>query len=363
MDTANALYVLPNGTLRPLDIGTSADRQAAHLDDLLTGPAQAWPLGLHLIAHTGTAAAPRAVNEPARIAWTRLAGGAPAPDLRGPVVITGPADLDDVLRSPSQDAVTEVTRMAGLLAQATILTGPQVSAVQLQGTRQEQCDMHAVSRDRASGRWAFALLDGIGDSDDVRVHVRRWAPELARTAARMGRPGNAIAEIRHLINTAPHRWGGMQAEAVAVVAVFEPGAPTLQVAWSGDARAYALSPRGRLTRLTRDHSEAQDKLNVGLVPDEWDHRTVLANLEYGRVGQVEVEARQVSRLLLCSDGVHHPLESRAPGLIRDLMAVATTERDAAATLVAEAVSAAMAREGEAGNATVLVAALPGARTP
>jgi len=59
------------------------------------------------------------------------------------------------------------------------------ATAQLIGDRSHQCDATAVST-APSGARAYALLDGIGSSDEIRDWTRTAARRLARTAARRG---------------------------------------------------------------------------------------------------------------------------------------------------------------------------------
>nr|WTB35230.1 hypothetical protein OG781_42375 [Streptomyces sp. NBC_00830] len=257
---AQALYVQPNGHTEPFYLDDDPKRQQADIAVELDGPVTAWQLGRHMTVHTGAPAYERTRNEPVRCAWRDLAG-AEAPDLRGPVIVTGPECRDGLLQPLPPQAAERVDRWARLLREATIRRRPQMSAVQAVGTRDLQCDTHAVHHDRDSGRWAFVVLDGIGDEEDIQEHVRTWAPELARAAARSGDPVSAIAHIRAQIPTRlGRRWGHMDPAAAAVVAVGHPTNPLLRLAWSGGRRrrrrrrlinsaSPPRTPRGELAGL------------------------------------------------------------------------------------------------------------------
>jgi serine/threonine protein phosphatase PrpC len=358
--TTPALYVQPGGHIEPFPLAEDCERQQKAIASELDGPASAFRLGRHLTVHANPEARQRPRNQVALSTWHDLAG-APGPDLRGPVIITGPERRDGLLQPLPAASAELVAHWARLKrAGAVVATSPEVSAVQDIGTRDLQCDAYAVRRDRASGRWAFVVLDGIGDEDDVQAHVRRWAPALARQAAISGDPADAIAQIRHQITSGlrARRWHYMDPGAVAVVAVYHPGDPTLRLAWSGDARAYRLSHIAGLNQLTKDHNYAQELLDAGRTPKEWDHNSVTATLEDGVVDHTEVPVNLIAQLILCSDGVYHPLETHEPGLLEAAAELALDAKDGAASLVAEALAVGRRRGDKRDNATALVVAFP-----
>jgi serine/threonine protein phosphatase PrpC len=208
-------------------------------------------------------------------------------------------------------------------------------------------------------RWAFVVLDGIGDEDDVRDHVQTWAPALAREAATSGYPHDAIAQIRaKILRQLGRRWHFTDPSAVAVVAVYGPTDPLLRLAWSGDARAYRLSRIGTAEPLTKDHNYAQELLDAGRQPKQWDHNSVTSCLEDGEIGAAEVELELVAQLILCSDGVYHPLDTHEPGLLEEAAVLALDAKESASSLVTEALALGRAREERCDNATALVVTFP-----
>ncbi|MGW1157809.1 PP2C family protein-serine/threonine phosphatase [Streptomyces sp. NPDC002519] len=355
-----ALYVQPGGHIEPFPLAGDCERQQKEIAAELDGPAAAFRLGRYLTVHASSDAHQRPRNRVALSTWHDLAG-VPGPDLRGPVIITGPERRDGLLQPLPAASAELVEHWARLeRAAAVVATSPEVSAVQAIGTRDLQCDAYAVRRDAASGRWAFVVLDGIGDEHDVQVHVRRWAPALAREAALSGDPADAIAQVRAQIQNRlrARRWGWMDPGAVAVVAVYQPGDPKLRLAWSGDARGYRLSHVTGLHQLTKDHNYAQELLDAGRTPREWDHNSVTAHLEDGEIGDTEVPVNLVAQLILCSDGVYHPLETHEPGLLEAAAELALDAKDSAASLVAEALAVGVRRGDKRDNATALVVRFP-----
>ena len=358
---SQALYVQPGGHLEDFPLMDDPERLQTAIAAELDGPAVAWRLGRHMTVHANPLARQRPRNQVALSVWHDLAGG-PGPDLRGPVIVTGAPRRDGLLQPLPAATAELVDHWARLQRAAAVVGGgePEVSAAQDIGTREMQCDAYAVRRDRARGRWAFVVLDGIGDEDGVRAHVRRWAPALAREAARSGDPADAIAQIRAQIldRLQAPRWRYWEPAAVAVVAVHHHGDPMLRLAWSGDARAYRLSRINGLHQLTKDHNYAQELLDAGRTPKEWDHNSVTANLEDGEIGSSQVEVDLAAQLILCSDGVYHPLETHEPGLLEAAAELALDAKDSAATLVAEALAVGRARNQARDNATALVVRFP-----
>ncbi|MDX2849259.1 protein phosphatase 2C domain-containing protein [Streptomyces sp. PA03-3a] len=358
METNPALYVQPAGHIEDFPLAGDADRQSKAIAGELDGPVATWRLGLHLTVHANADARRSPRNHVALSTWNDLAG-APGPDLRGPVIVTGAPGRDGLLQPLPQASAELVAHWARLQCAMAVVASPQVSAAQAIGTRDLQCDAHAVHRDRDSGRWAYVVLDGIGDEDDVRDHVRTWAPALAREAARSGDPADAIAHIRARIEAQQRsrRWHYMDPGAVAVDAVHHHDDPVLQLAWSGDARAYRFSRTGVLHQLTKDHNYAQELLDASRTPRKWDHNSVTANLEYGAIGHLQVHADLVRQLILCSDGVYHPLETHEPGLLEAVAELALDAKDSAASLVTEALAAGQRHGEKCDNATALVVTL------
>lgn len=183
------------------------------------------------------------------------------------------------------------------------------SAAQLIGGRSHQCDATATYTHQ--GRRAYALLDGIGSTEEIQAWTRSAARRLARAAARTG----ALEGLRqiHAARAAEptESWRvGCLPKAVAVVAVTEPGKP-LEVAWCGDARAYLIpTPGAQPERLTTDHNMRQVLLDLDQEPGPYARNRVTSYL-----GDTSPEpplgsvwARGSGRLLLASDGAYEPLE-------------------------------------------------------
>lgn len=358
MSGTTTLYVQPDGVFERTTLPDSTHGQQATIADLVDGPVASWRLGRHMTVHTSKPGPARTRNEVARETW-RTFGRGHAPDLRGVAVITGAPQPDGRLQSIPDATLEVATRWADLVRGASIAVRPDVCAVQARGTRDEQCDAFAIRRDAASGRWAYVVLDGIGDDEEVRRHVRTWAPVLARAAARLGDPAAAIAEIRESIAyRRRRRWSHMDPGAVAVVAVYDRTDPLIRVAWSGDARAYRLSHVDTIEPLTKDHNYAQELLDAGLQPKAWDHHSVTSTLEEGPIGSAAAPADLFAQLILCTDGVYHPLETQEPGLLQLTALMGLDAKGSAGALVDDAVRCALRWKGKSDNATALVVAFP-----
>lgn len=238
------------------------------------------------------------------------------------------------------------------------------ATAQLIGDRTVQCDATATASG-PNGARAFALLDGIGSTDEIRDWTRGAARRLARSAAYHADAEAGLRAQYERYAADPDRHGpwARQPDACAVVAVAMPR--WLTVAWCGDARAYLLV-RGTVLRLTADHNlrrvyppnDLHDGGNRNIVT------SCLGNPEtdqevknrYGHPA-IETVTRQLenSRLLLASDGAYEPHEDAghdlAAFLVGDL-------RETADSFVDTAVASARAvTDPYADNATVLIADL------
>lgn len=236
------------------------------------------------------------------------------------------------------------------------------ATAQLIGDRTHQCDATATAT-APSGARAYALLDGIGSTDEIRDWTRTAARRLARTAARRADAETGLRAVYERYAADPDRqdpWGPELPSAAAVVAVTAPGRP-LTIAWCGDARAYILV-RGTVQRLTADHNlrrvfPARDGRPGG-------NRNIITSYLGGIDTDQEVKNRyghpaietvtrgaENCRLLLASDGAYEPLEDSCRSLADYLVG---DPREAARDFVTSAIDHA---SKHADNATVLVADL------
>jgi protein phosphatase len=90
------------------------------------------------------------------------------------------------------------------------------------------------------------------------------------------------------------------------------------VVWAGDSRAY-LYRRGELTQLTRDHSQVEELVSLGLLTPEQAEEHPAANVitrAVGVVDELELDLEtfaiaQDDTFLLCSDGLYRELDDDA----------------------------------------------------
>lgn len=346
--TTPALLVHPDGQVDEIMLDSHRADQLRcigfHVHD-----ARAYALGRRAVVHVGRNR--ETVNNVAGQAWMSVTSGSRPPVLRGPVVITGPADrAGDFTPLPALSA--DAVRRASRLLTDTFAVVPGVSAAQHRGGRVHQSDAYAIKRDGGSGRWAFAVLDGVGDTPEASRFARKFAPLVARAAAQHCDPARALAAARIQARN-ESRWGfdpATDPSAVAVVAVADHRSPLIRFAWCGDARAYRLTQIGVAVPLTRDHTYAEEQRARGRAPGPYDRDFTTSCLMRGSITAGAVERKYVRRLLLCTDGVHAPLERRGHG-VGDILDLATDAKDAATMCVADALEAA---GPEADNSTALV---------
>lgn len=216
----------------------------------------------------------------------------------------------------------------------------------------------------------YAVADGIGGHnagevasrlalDAVAGFVRRSATDTDLSwpygvLADLSYGANRLRTGIHLANRRVFRAAESQDDytgmGTTMVAVLVDGGRAA-IASVGDSRVYHWRD-GALTRLTVDDSWVEALRGQGLSPDELSRhpmRHVLTNVVGARdsvdVHVQELALRPGDRLLLCSDGVHGPLDEAAiAGLIQGASAEAAA---------AQLVRAALERGGR-DNATALV---------
>ncbi|KDN85700.1 PP2C family serine/threonine-protein phosphatase [Kitasatospora cheerisanensis] len=318
------------------------------------------------VVHHGNPPYVEEVNHYAGQLWTGLAGGGPVPVLRGTVLVTGRKLRDGTHRLLG---LPEIEHLAALAQEPTQWLEPEglvVSAAQAQGDRARQCDAFAVHRDQGTGIWAFAVCDGIGDSQDTADFVQHFTPRLAKAAATLQRPEKAIEAIREEVEPWQRQRGvGEDVSSTAVVVTWHEQRRRTSIAWAGDSRAYMLKggEQGRL--LTVDHNLAQQHRAAGGLVGPYDHNRLTSDLSWGEIGTL-TQHRKLDRLLLCTDGAYFPLgDGKGPDLPQtaDYYDRNYVDRywakSAAGWVVSRAVERHRAGEGgPADNATVLVIAFP-----
>ncbi|MGW6393284.1 hypothetical protein ACWFR1_22885 [Streptomyces sp. NPDC055103] len=348
--TAPALLLWPDGRIMPIHFNPHRGVLQRDIDLYVEG-ARPHPLGRNVVMHA--AAGQGTLNEAARGAWVSIAGGSRAPVLRGPVVLTGPASRSGDFTPLPTSSVEAVRWISGMLEGTSFKVPFEASAAQSHGDQTYQCDAYAVRRNRRTGRSAFVVLGGVGDTPDVQRFTQRFAPRIAHDATLHGDPVRALRSARAAAKiayrAAAHPEEPSGPTATAVVAVLDSRYPLVRIAWCGDARAYRLGSIGTAVKLTEDHTRAEQLHRHGLAVDR---RLALASgVTMGRISQRLVERRHVRRILLASSGAYAPLEKW--DRLSAILSTADRPKEAAAQCVREA-DRGGSGGGASGNATALV---------
>ncbi|TRW99619.1 serine/threonine-protein phosphatase [Paracoccus sp. M683] len=174
-----------------------------------------------------------------------------------------------------------------------------------------------VVADGMGGHQAGDVASGIitGEIESVGVPVSAQ-DQRARVSERLDRAHNRIlsyaAEIGHVTVGAT----------VVSLLIYEAGFVCM---WAGDSRIY-LMRNGRLSRLTIDHSEAQELLASGALTEEearnWPRKNVITRAigihEGPNYETVTGSVRDEDVFLLCSDGLtEHLLDEELAELLAD----------------------------------------------
>ncbi len=146
----------------------------------------------------------------------------------------------------------------------------------------------------ASSRRTFVVADGVGDSPAAA----EAAQAAAQAAALLTDPAAAILAARDALQV-------HTGDAVIVVAVVRPDGG-FDVAWAGDARAYA-SDGEDLVQLTTDHTVAEYFRERGVVPQPRLEHVVTNTVRHATEENIGRAATRAPRLVLASDGVYGPL--------------------------------------------------------
>ena len=162
------------------------------------------------------------------------------------------------------------------------------------------------------GLWAVA--DGMGghgggDVASQMIVAALGALPAPTSALSMRRDfEQRVAEVHErLLAVAAERGGGVIGSTLVALLAFEGHYACL---WCGDSRAY-LWRSGRLQQITRDHSQAQELVDRGVLSREqaktWPGRNVVTRaLGAGTAADLDMvdgPAQAGDRILLCSDGL------------------------------------------------------------
>jgi len=180
-------------------------------------------------------------------------------------------------------------------------------------------------------RGVFVVCDGMGGAAGGEVASRIAVETVLRgmTDSGTGRGQEsphqtlheAIAEAnRAVLERADQDTGLSGMGTTLVVLVLEPGpAPGLAlIAHAGDSRCYLLR-RGRLQRLTRDHSLVDEQIRLGTMTQEEAERSPFRSVITRAIGTqptVNEEAQEIpmeagDRFLLCTDGLTREVDEEA----------------------------------------------------
>lgn len=102
------------------------------------------------------------------------------------------------------------------------------------------------------------------------------------------------------------------------VALVQPGATAVRVAWAGDCRVYRLGHTGFLEQVTTDHTRGEQLRRLGFLDRDAPRcpadSVVTSRLAHGPIGTAVVPVELTRRLLVCSDGVGKQLDATVIGL-------------------------------------------------
>ncbi|MFI5688633.1 PP2C family protein-serine/threonine phosphatase [Streptomyces sp. NPDC051636] len=175
----------------------------------------------------------------------------------------------------------------------------RAGGAQLQGRREVQADAFSVGGDRATGRIAVAVTDGIGDTTAAADAAELTAEAAANTALASAPEFGCIGARSKLAAS------GIAADASIVTALFDPAHSRIQITWAGLCRAYALTTNGELQRATYDHSLGErirrHAARSGTLP-MYD-RKVTRTVARHEFVTTSLPAHRTAAVLLCTDGV------------------------------------------------------------
>ena len=207
----------------------------------------------------------------------------------------------------------------------------------------------------------FVVADGMGGHAAGDV-ASRLTVEAFATWPHGGTPpplaslGDAVSAANRTVRGESRRsqQEGMGSTVVGLAVADNGGRSALVVFHVGDSRCYTLDAGGRLTLLTRDHSQVQEMVDAGEITTDEARRHPLRNVVTRAIGIEDqvladflvVPDAPVRRLVLCSDGVSGELD---PDELERLL-VDHERPDAACNAILGAVLGGRAAD----NATVIV---------
>jgi len=228
-----------------------------------------------------------------------------------------------------------------LIASMTRMDARTCSA---RGRRRHNADAATTHHDAMTDRYAFAVADGIGDTEAAAHAARLAAITAVRSAARSSRAGphgviNAVLAAQEAV---------LDGDAVLVVATpLPPHVGGYAVAWAGDCRAYHWDGTS-LTQLTADQTVAEYLRARGeSVAPRLEH-VVTNSVRLARPHNLglAITGGAPGRLALTTDGVHRNLDDSQ---LANIIGGTGDSRATATALVLAAL-----HHGGADNATALV---------
>src|SRR6204780_1390754 len=191
---------------------------------------------------------------------------------------------------------------------------------------------HALPSPEVHGRtrgWLFAVADGVGGEERGEV-ASQTAIELLVAGFRAAPKGEAhtvlLPRIAQSVNTRIYEMGKaaspggshMATTIVACALRYD----RVVVAHVGDSRCYLIR-HGLASQITRDHTVVAEQVRLGLLSPREAAEAQTRHLLSRSLGNdlfvnVEIGDRQVQPgdvLLLCSDGLHGPVNGREIGEI------------------------------------------------
>jgi len=139
--------------------------------------------------------------------------------------------------------------------------------------------------------------------------ARVWAEDPAAPTVLENALQRALARTSAALRGVADQDARLQRMATTIVCAVIEGA-TLHVAWAGDSRCYRYGPNG-LRRLTRDHREAEELVDAGVLAPEEVHQGAGAHIITRCLGYpgecaadyVSVPLSSGDVVLLCTDGL------------------------------------------------------------
>lgn len=165
----------------------------------------------------------------------------------------------------------------------------------------------------AAGLWVVA--DGMGghNAGDVAsrmiVEALAGVPKRASPSAQLDEVEDRLREVNdRLYRASLENNAGMSGSTIVALLAFERHCLSI---WAGDSRAYR-SREGAFEQITRDHSEAQELIDGGLVTPEVAAASNVITRAVGGSAELflDIELRELrhqDRYLLCSDGLYREL--------------------------------------------------------